>query len=76
MTFRFIDTAGIRQTSDVIETLGIERTFRKIEQASIVLWMIDMTTSRDQIETLAVSIMPALQDKQVILLFNTSRPGF
>ncbi|KUK77024.1 MAG: tRNA modification GTPase MnmE, partial [Proteiniphilum acetatigenes] len=42
VTFRFIDTAGIRQTSDAIETLGIERTFRKIEQASIVLWMIDL----------------------------------
>lgn len=68
--FRFIDTAGIRQTSDVIETMGIERTFRKIEQASIVLWMIDMTTPRDQIETLAASIIPSLQDKQVILLFN------
>lgn len=70
VTFRFIDTAGIRQTADAIETLGIERTFRKIEQASIVLWMIDMTTPRAQIEELATSILPALKDKQVILLYN------
>jgi len=41
--FRFIDTAGIRHTTDAIETMGIERTYRKIEQASIVLWVIDVT---------------------------------
>jgi tRNA modification GTPase len=41
ITFRFIDTAGIRETSDTIESIGIKRTFEKLEQANIVLWMID-----------------------------------
>ena len=43
LLFRFIDTAGIRNTNDKIEQLGIERTFQKIEQAAIVLWVIDLT---------------------------------
>lgn len=70
--FRFIDTAGIRHTTDTIETLGIERTFQKIEQANIVLWMIDSTTPTTDIEALAKSIAPKLNDKHVILLFNKS----
>ena len=41
ITFRFIDTAGIRQTTDVVESIGIKRTYQKMSQASIVLWMID-----------------------------------
>lgn len=68
--FRFIDTAGIRRTTDTIESLGIERTFQKMEQASIVLWMIDLTTPKAQIEMLAQSILPRLENKKVILLFN------
>lgn len=39
--FRFIDTAGIRETADVIESLGIQKTFEKIEQAQVVLYMVD-----------------------------------
>ncbi|MGK0285870.1 MAG: tRNA modification GTPase, partial [Salibacteraceae bacterium] len=39
--FRFIDTAGIRETTDVIETIGIEKAFEKIKQASVILYMID-----------------------------------
>ncbi|MDR0332626.1 MAG: tRNA uridine-5-carboxymethylaminomethyl(34) synthesis GTPase MnmE [Dysgonamonadaceae bacterium] len=70
VTFRFIDTAGIRQTTDTIESLGIERTFRKIEQASIVLWLIDLMTPPEQIEALAVSIVPKLANKHVMLVFN------
>lgn len=70
VTFRFIDTAGIRQTSDTIESMGIERTFRKIEQASIVLWMIDLTTPREKIESLAKSIVPKTERKHLVLLFN------
>lgn len=70
VSFRFIDTAGIRHTTDTIETMGIERTFQKIGQASIVMWMIDLTTPVEKIESLAESIVPKLADKHVLLLFN------
>lgn len=39
--FRFIDTAGIRETEDVIEGMGIKRTFEKIEQAQVILLLVD-----------------------------------
>ena len=69
-TFRFIDTAGIRETTDAIETIGIERTFQKLDQASIVLWVIDLNTPIDQIEALSQKLQSKLKDKQLILVFN------
>ena len=41
--FRFIDTAGLRETDEIVEKIGIERTFKKISEASIVLGMVDLT---------------------------------
>ena len=69
VTFRFIDTAGIRQTTDVVESIGIERTFQKMEQADIVLWMIDSDSEADW-ETLKDEILPCCENKQLIILFN------
>lgn len=70
VTFRFIDTAGIRQTTDRIETLGIERTFQKIAQAQIVLWVIDSAEAREQFEALSPQLLPLTAGKQLILVFN------
>jgi len=39
--FRFIDTAGIRETKDIVESIGIKKTFEKIEQAQVVLYLVD-----------------------------------
>lgn len=72
ITFRFIDTAGIRDTTDAIESLGIERTFRKLDQADIVLWLIDATDAAGQIAQLSARILPRCREKQLILVFNKS----
>jgi tRNA modification GTPase len=47
-SFRFIDTAGLRESEDSIENMGIERTYQKIEQASIILYVCDLTTSNEE----------------------------
>lgn len=53
VTFRFIDTAGIRQTTDKIEQIGIGRTFAAIEKARIVLWLIDQKPTEAEIADMA-----------------------
>ena len=72
ITFRFIDTAGIRDTSDKIESIGIDRTFQKIDNASIILWMIDGTQATGNIRETAEKIMPHCQGKQLIAVINKS----
>jgi tRNA modification GTPase TrmE len=70
LDFRLIDTAGIRDTVDEIESIGIGLTFKKIEQASIVLWIADAETNNMHIEELAERILPAVKNKKIILVFN------
>lgn len=70
ITFRFIDTAGIRETTDAIETLGIERSFQKLDQANIVLWVIDATCAEEQFKQLSDQIIPRCEDKHLIIVLN------
>ena len=72
--FRFIDTAGIRDTQETIEKIGIERTFRKINEADIVLGLIDMTKGiKDMIEA-ALFILQKTDPTQqtIVFLLNKS----
>ena len=46
--FRFIDTAGIRETNDKVEQIGIERTIQAIKKASIVIWLLDQQPTRSE----------------------------
>lgn len=54
LTFRFIDTAGLRSTNDEIEKMGIERTYQKLSQATIVIWLIDKEPSAEEAEEMSV----------------------
>ena len=71
-TFRFIDTAGIRNTTDTIEALGIERSFQAIRKADIVLWVIDRTEAEKQIAALSDKVLPLCESKTLILVLNKS----
>lgn len=70
VTFRFIDTAGIRETTDTIESIGIERTYQKLDQASIILWVMDINTPEAELNALAQTIVPKAEGKQLVLVFN------
>jgi tRNA modification GTPase len=73
INFRFIDTAGIRETADTIENLGIRRTYQKIEQASIVLLL---TEAEDDPAIIKQSIEAIRQQidggKQLVVVLNKS----
>ncbi len=74
ISFRFIDTAGIRETADTIENLGIRRTYQKIEQASIVLLL---TEASDPVETIRRTLEAIRQqlsgsDKHLVVVLNKS----
>jgi tRNA modification GTPase len=69
--FRFIDTAGIRETKDVVESIGIQKTFEKIEQAQVVLYLVESQMSN--VESIAPHINEIKQvhpEKPIIVIFN------
>ena len=66
VTFRFIDTAGIRPTTDEVEQIGIERTYQAIQKARIVLWIIDKEPSTEEIN----NILQHTENKKLIIINN------
>ncbi len=66
VTFRFVDTAGIRTTDDAIERIGIERAYQQIERAAIIVWMIDEKPTQED----AKLIMEHAAGKPVIVVHN------
>ena len=66
VTFRFIDTAGIRETQDTIEKLGIEKAFQKLEEAAIVLWLLDSNPTQQEL----ADITSRCQGKTLLTVIN------
>ena len=70
--FRFIDTAGLRETSEIVEQIGIERTFKKISEATIVLGMVDLTRDLQTTTDTVTEIIDKVDfaNQKVIILLN------
>ena len=66
VTFRFIDTAGIRETQDTIEKLGIEKAFQKLDEAAIVLWLLDSNPTQQEL----TDITSRCQGKTLLTVIN------
>jgi len=68
--FRFIDTAGIRSTNDTVESLGIERTFSKIDQAEIVLVLVDATNLSSEEFFEDEKVKSKISSKDSVMIIN------
>lgn len=68
--FRFFDTAGIRETTDVIETLGIERSYSKLDQATLVILVVDATNNFETVYSRIAKIRKRINDQHLIIAAN------
>jgi tRNA modification GTPase len=76
MSFRFIDTAGIRETKDTIESIGIEKTFEKIKQAKVVLYLFDASTANSEmVHAEMMKLEDHTKGKQLIAVANKVDKG-
>ncbi len=68
--FRFFDTAGIRKAKGKIEQLGVEKSLQKINQSDLIIYIIDMSSSKHKIEEEIKNIKNKYTDKNIIIVGN------
>lgn len=72
LRFRFIDTAGLRDTDDAIESIGIRKAYEKIQQAEIVLFLFDATKQPEEIEREYRELCARTEGKSMMVIANKS----
>ena len=75
ITFRFIDTAGLRHTTDVVETMGIKKAHEKIDHARLVLYVFDAAHPPEDLHALLADVKARAGKKPVIALANKVDKG-
>lgn len=68
---RLTDTAGIRESTDIVENMGIQKTYEKLQQAEVILWVVDLAHMAG-IEAMAEKLTTEGGDKRMIILLNKS----
>lgn len=68
--FRLVDTAGLRETTDTIELIGIERTLEKVANTELVLWVIDPTETATEWQSVLGRIVPQTSKQQIVAIIN------
>ncbi|HIQ46214.1 MAG TPA: tRNA uridine-5-carboxymethylaminomethyl(34) synthesis GTPase MnmE, partial [Sulfurovum sp.] len=69
---RLVDTAGIRESEDIIEKIGIERTLDSVEDSDVIIALFDAARDFDEEDAKILSIMKTLEDKHIIIALNKS----
>lgn len=69
--FRIIDTAGIRETTDIIESIGVEKTFEQIKLSSIAVYLFDVhEITATELKSVVDELQPHLRNSQLVLVAN------